>query len=58
VFGLSTNRKKSREVYYLLPGMGGRSYKRKQRKMMQWAIAVGLWVSALLGLLLYLLNKP
>ncbi|MCS7338461.1 MAG: hypothetical protein NZ739_09545 [Verrucomicrobiae bacterium] len=53
-----TSRQKKREFYYLLPGMGGSHYRRKQRRILQWAIVVGLWISALFGLLLYFINRP
>lgn len=41
--------------YYLLPGMG-RSNRRHRRHVTRVAILVGLAVSAVFGLLLYLMN--
>jgi hypothetical protein len=48
--------KRERERFYLLPGMGGRAYFRKQKTILRWSIAAGLLVSAVLGVLLYLLS--
>jgi hypothetical protein len=46
---------KERSRYYLLPGMGGRALQRKRKMMLQWSIATGLCVSALVAALLYYL---
>ncbi|NGO40235.1 hypothetical protein G4L39_12645 [Limisphaera ngatamarikiensis] len=48
---------KERRRFYLLPGMGGRAYFRKQRRIRLAALAVGLVVSALVALLLWILNS-
>jgi hypothetical protein len=48
---------KERERFYLLPGMGGSAYRRKQRVILNYALAVGLVISALIAVLLYLLNR-
>ena len=42
--------------FYLLPGMGGRGYRRKQKFILKSSILVGLLVSALIALVFYLLN--
>ena len=47
--------KKERERFYLLPGMGGSALRRKRKMMLQWAIAAGLCVSAIMAGLLYYL---
>jgi hypothetical protein len=47
---------KEPERYYLLPGMGGRAARRKQMLFWKWSIIAGLVVSAILGVVLYLLN--
>ena len=51
-------RAKDREQrrFYLLPGMGGRAYFRKRRRFQIIAVVVGALVSALLALVMYLLN--
>ena len=46
-------REKDKERYYLLPGMGGKAYRRKQVIMLKAAIAVGLIVSGVFGLVMY-----
>ncbi len=48
---------KERERFYLLPGMGGRAYRRKQKTILKAALAVGLLVAAVLGAVIYLLNR-
>ncbi len=47
---------KERERFYLLPGMGGRNLRRKQKVILQWSILTGLLTSAILGGLLYWLS--
>jgi hypothetical protein len=42
-----------RDRYYLLPGMGGRAVRRKQRTTLLWALVVGLVVSGAMAALLY-----
>jgi hypothetical protein len=53
-----SKRNKETERFYLLPGQGGQAYRRKQKFILKWSIAVGLLLSAALGVLLYLLNRP
>ncbi len=50
-------KKKEKERYYLLPGMGGRNLRRKQKWMLQWSIAAGLFISAILAWLLYWISN-
>jgi hypothetical protein len=49
--------KKERERYYLLPGMGGRNYRRKRKMMLQWGLVIGLTVSGIVAGMLYYLSK-
>jgi hypothetical protein len=53
MFGLLAARNKERERFYLLPGMGGSALRRKRKLMLQWSIAAGLLVSAIVASLLY-----
>jgi hypothetical protein len=46
-----------RDRFYLLPGMGGKSFRRKQRYILKWSIAAGLLVSAIVAGLLYWLSR-
>ena len=50
-------REKEKERYYLLPGMGGRAYRSKQRVMVKAALVVGLIVSALFALIAYFIYR-
>ena len=51
------SRDPEKERYYLLPGMGGRAYRRKQQIALVWAIVIGLVVSGVLAGLMYLLGS-
>jgi hypothetical protein len=53
-----SKRNKEAERFYLLPGQGGAAYRRKQKFILTWAIIVGLAVAAILGALMYFLDKP
>ena len=55
MFGIE--RDKERERFYLLPGMGGRALRRKQKVILQWAIIAGLLVSTVVACLLYYMSK-
>ena len=48
---------KERERYYLLPGMGGRATRRKNKLFLQWSIVAGLLVSAAVAAILYIFNS-
>ncbi len=48
---------KEKDRFYLLPGMGGRALRRKRKIILQWSIAAGLLVSALLASALYMMSK-
>jgi len=50
-------RDKERERYYLLPGQGGRALRRKRRIFFRWAVAAGLFVSAIVAGFLYWLSR-
>ena len=47
---------KEKERYYLLPGMGGRALRRKNRTILHWALAAGVVVSLLVAGLLYVIS--
>ena len=48
-----------KERYYLLPGQGGSSYRRKQRFILKSSLIVGAIVSGLFALVMYLVyRKP
>ncbi len=50
--------KDDKERYYLLPGQGGSSYRRKQRFILKSSIVVGVIVSAIFALVMYLFYRP
>lgn len=43
--------------YYLLPGQGGSSYRRKQRMIIKYSIVVGLVVSAVFAAVMYFIYR-
>ena len=47
-----------KERYYLLPGQGGSSYRRKQRFILKTAILVGVVVSAILAVVMFFMYRP
>ena len=53
----SLRRRKEPERFYLLPGMGGRAYRRKQKIILQWSIVAGLLVSGAVAGILYLISR-
>ena len=58
-FKSKEQRAKERETqrFYLLPGMGGRAYRRKRDLILKTAIAVGLLVSGLFTLIMWLVHR-
>jgi hypothetical protein len=48
---------KERRRFYLLPGQGGPSARRKHRKFLTWSIVASLIFSALMALLMYWFNR-
>lgn len=55
MFGFAKD--KERERYYLLPGQGGRSARRKHRRILLWSIVFGLFASAVFVGMMYLLTN-
>jgi len=50
-------RDKEKERYYLLPGQGGKAYRRKQRIFLIWSVVVALGVAAIFAAVAYLVNR-
>jgi len=50
-------RPEEKERYYLLPGQGGSSYRRKQRFIIKWALLVGFLVSLIFAMAMYLTQR-
>ncbi len=48
---------KEPERFYLLPGQGGRAARRKHLYFLKWSAIVALGMSAILALVMYLLNR-
>ena len=49
---------REKERFYLLPGMGGRAYRRKQKVILQYTILAGLAISACFALVLCWMSRP
>jgi hypothetical protein len=54
---LRKEKDKERERFYLFAGMGGRAARRKHKAMLQWSIAIGILVSAVVAIALFFLNR-
>ena len=52
----SKNEKEHRR-FYLFPGQGGSALRRKKNRFLLWSVIVGLALSAVLGALMYWLNR-
>lgn len=48
---------KEGERFYLLPGQGGKAYRRKQMIILAWSVVVALIASAIFAGILYLVNR-
>ena len=53
---LGIQKTKERPRFYLLPGQGGKAARRKQRVILLWAIVFGLFASAAVAGVLYLIS--
>jgi hypothetical protein len=56
LFRQAANQEKER--FYLLPGMGGRNYRRKQKVILKASLAVGILVSAVFAIIMYFVSRP
>jgi hypothetical protein len=50
-------RDKDRDRFYLLPGMGGRNFRRKRRIILSWSIVAGLAASLIVACVLYWISR-
>jgi hypothetical protein len=57
VFGLFKPKNPEEHRYYLLPGMG-RSNRRQRQLYFRWAIVFGLFVALIVGLVIYVAQRP
>ncbi|HTG45607.1 MAG TPA: hypothetical protein VK633_13875 [Verrucomicrobiae bacterium] len=57
MFGLFKPKNPEEHRYYLLPGMG-RSNRRQRQMYFRYAVAFGVFVAAVIGLLIYLVQRP
>jgi hypothetical protein len=48
---------REKDRYYLLPGMGGRALRRKQKVILSWTAVAGLATASVVGAILYLMNR-
>ncbi|NOS72705.1 MAG: hypothetical protein HOP33_22625 [Verrucomicrobia bacterium] len=55
MFRQSANQEKQR--FYLLPGMGGRNYRRKQKVILKASLIVGVLVSAVFAAVMYFVSR-
>jgi hypothetical protein len=43
--------------FYLLPGQGGRAYRRKQIRIIAWSLLAALLIAAILAAVMYFMNR-
>ena len=51
------NRDKEKERFYLLPGMGGKAFRRKQNVFLLWSLLAGALVAVVVAASFYFLNR-
>jgi uncharacterized membrane protein YdfJ with MMPL/SSD domain len=51
-----SSRDKETKRFYLLPGMGGRAWRRKQNLILKWSVAAAVIACVILGILFFLLD--
>lgn len=51
------DREREKKRFYLLPGMGGRAYRRKRNLILKASIGVGLAVSGIFALLMWYIHR-
>jgi len=56
--GVSDKKPKDRERFYLLPGQGGRNFRRKQTYILGWTAVVAVVFGGLLGVLIWWFSRP
>jgi hypothetical protein len=53
------NRKpKERERFYLLPGQGGRNFRRKRNFILGWTAVVALFFGGVAGIFIWWFSRP
>ena len=57
MFGLFKPKNPDAHRYYLLPGMG-RSNRRQRQLYFRWAMVFGFLVAAVVGALIYIIQRP
>jgi hypothetical protein len=51
-------KEKERERFYLLPGQGGRSLRRKRLVQLRWAMLAAVLAGGVLAGIMWLLSRP
>jgi hypothetical protein len=54
MFGIQKSKERPR--FYLLPGQGGKAARRKEKMFLIWAVVCGLFASAAVAGVLYLIS--
>ena len=52
------DKEKEKKRFYLFPGQGGRSHRRKQWLILKWSLSVALVVAGILAALMYWFDRP
>lgn len=51
------DKEKEKNRFYLLPGQGGRAHRRKQWRILKWAVIAAFIVAGIMAAVMYLLNR-
>ncbi len=51
------HKNKEKERYYLLPGQGGKLYRKKQRLIIIWSIIAALFVALIMWAIMYFTDR-
>jgi hypothetical protein len=52
-----TKKNKEKERYYLLPGQGGRMYRKKQKTILLWSMVAGFLVCLIVAAVMYFTDR-
>jgi hypothetical protein len=56
--GVFGKKSKPRERFYLLPGQGGRNFRKKQKKILAWTVAAAVLFGTVLAFFIVWFGRP
>ena len=52
-----SKKRKEQERFYLLPGQGGKSYRKKQKTIILWSLVAAMIISAVIAAIMYFTDR-